>query len=251
MLDFNHGTLKKQTYAERLRQAVDAALEKESAAQARRGYLGASMLGGPCARAIQYGYMGAPVDAGFSGKTLRIFEVGHRLEDMAITWLRKAGLDLRNQKPDGAQFGFSVADGRIRGHIDGVVVGGPADLGPYPYLFEHKALGVKSWAKMAKDGLHASNQTYAAQVALYQAYMDLADHPALFVATNRDTLELYIERVPFEPKLAQDTSDKAVRILQAVEAGEMLPRIAETRDFYQCRLCSYQGVCWGGGDTGL
>jgi hypothetical protein len=40
----------------------------------------------------------------------------------------RAGFDLYTRKgnrPDGEQFGFSVAGGRIRGHVDGIIAGGP------------------------------------------------------------------------------------------------------------------------------
>ncbi len=47
--------------------------------------------------------------------------MGHVFEDLAIGWLRRAGFDIRARGRDGEQFGFSVANGRIQGHIDGVV----------------------------------------------------------------------------------------------------------------------------------
>ena len=67
-------------------------------------------------------------DAPFSGRILRVFEAGHRFEDMTIRWLRLAGFDLRSHRRDGSQFGFETAAGKFRGHIDGVIVSGP-DLG--------------------------------------------------------------------------------------------------------------------------
>ena len=59
---------------------------------------------------------------------LRIFDAGHQFEDLSIRWLRAAGFDLRTTGAGRRQFGFSIAGGRIRGHIDGVIVGGP-DVG--------------------------------------------------------------------------------------------------------------------------
>ena len=49
----------------------------------------------------------------------------------------------------------------------------------------------------------------------------------------------------FDADLAQRMSDRAVRILQATDAGELLPRIAQARDFYECRFCAYAERCWG------
>jgi len=254
MLDFNHGSDKTPLdpralpIAVRINELVDAALIAEREIQPRREYLGASMLGDPCSRRIQYEYVGAPKDPGkdFNGQTLRIFAAGHQFEALSINWLRAAGFDLRTHKADGGQFGFSVANGRIKGHIDGVIVGGPSWF-VFPSLWEHKALKDKSWQDLAKRGLAISKPLYAAQVALYQGYMpDLARCPALFTALNKDTQELYHELVPFDASLAQSTSDKAVNILQSTDAGQQLPRIAANPDFYLCLCCPYAERCWHG-----
>jgi len=82
------------------------------------------------------------------------------------------GFDLRTRKSDGEQFGFSVADGRLQGHVDGVIVAGPEGFA-YPALWECKCLGNKSWSDLEKKGLAISKPIYAAQVAIYQAYLEL------------------------------------------------------------------------------
>ena len=100
-----------------------------------------------------------------------------------------------------------------------------------------------------KNGVANAKPVYAAQIALYQAYMDasvpgLATNPALFTAINKDTAELHHELVPFDAELAQRMSDRAVRILQATDAGDLLPRIARERDFFECRTCAFAQRCW-------
>ena len=178
----------------------------------------------------------------FDGRLLRIFEAGHQFEDLTIRWLQAAGFDLRTRGRDGRQFGFSVADGRLRGHIDGVIVGGP-DVGiVWPALFEHKALNQSSWTDLVKRGLRQSKPIYFAQCQLYMAYMEL--EVALLTAMNKNTQELYHEVVPFDPAEAQRLSDKAVDILRAIEAEELPPRIAISADFYLCRMCPYTRRCW-------
>ena len=76
-------------------------------------------------------------------------ERGHALEDLAISWLRAAGIDLYTRKgnrPDGDQFGFSVAGGRIRGHVDGIIASVPSALGlAVPALWECKTMNAKNW----------------------------------------------------------------------------------------------------------
>jgi hypothetical protein len=142
MLDYNH----RPTLSEQVSALIDAALVAEREDQPPRNYLGASRLGLACERALQYEYAGAPVDPGrgFAGRILRIFEVGHVLEDLAIRWLRLAGFDLYTSRAHGGQFGFSVADGRIQGHVDGVINGAPPELGlACPALWECKTMNLK------------------------------------------------------------------------------------------------------------
>ena len=249
MLDFN----KRPSMAERINAAIDAALEAERAATPSRDYLGASRLGHPCERALQFEFATAPKDEGqgLSGRSLRIFAIGHQLEELAIRWLRAAGLDLVTQKRDGGQFGFSVAGGRIRGHVDGIVAEAPAALGlRTPALWECKTMNAKNWRACVKDGVTVSKPVYAAQIALYQAYMEatvpgISAAPALFTAINKDTAELHHELVPFDAALAQRMSDRGVRILRATDAGELLPRVAANRDFFECRFCPWAERCWG------
>jgi hypothetical protein len=224
--------------------AIDAALVRANRAQPARDYLGASRIGEPCARKLAYETTHTPKDAGrdFDGPILRIFEAGHRFEDLTIDWLRAAGFDLRTRKRDGGQFGFSVAGGRLRGHIDGVIVSGP-DIGlRWPALWEHKALNAKSWTDLVKRGLRASKPIYFAQVQIYMGYLEIGQ--TLFTAMNKDSQELFHEVVPFDPAEAQALSDKAVDLLRAADAGDLPPRIAADADFYLCRLCEYARRCW-------
>jgi len=251
MLDFNQ----RPSFADRLNALVDEHLVADNASRSPRDYLGGSRVGVACERALQFEFTATPKDEGadFSGRTLRIFAIGHALEDLAIAWLRSAGLDLftrKGNRPDGDQFGFSAAGGRLRGHVDGIIAGGPATLGlRVPALWECKTMNAKNWRACVKDGVVRSKPVYAAQIALYQAYMEssvpgISAAPALFTAINKDTAELHHELVPFNADFAQRMSDKAVRILAATDAGEMLPRFTRTRDHFECRFCSWAARCW-------
>ena len=252
MLDYNHT----ESFADRVNTTIDATITAENASRTPRDYLGGSRLGHACERALQFEFTHAPKDAGqeFSGQLLRIFAIGHVLEDLAVTWLRAAGFDLYTRKgnrPDGGQFGFSVAAGRIRGHVDGIIAAGPEGFGlAAPALWECKTMNAKNWRACVKDGVTKSKPVYAAQIAVYQAYMEaqvpgISANPALFTAINKDTAELYHELVPFDAALAQRMSDRGVRILRATDAGELLPRVAANRDFFECRFCPWAERCWG------
>jgi hypothetical protein len=252
MLDLNH----RPSFAERVNQTIDAAITAANTARAPRDYLGGSRLGHSCERALQFEFTATPKDEGeeFTGQTLRIFAIGHVLEDLAVAWLRGAGFDLYTRKgnrPDGGQFGFSVAGGRIRGHVDGIIAAGPEGFGlTVPALWECKTMNAKNWRACVKDGVTVSKPVYAAQIAIYQAYMEasvpgISANPALFTAINKDTAELHHELVPFDADLAQRMSDRGVRILQSTDARELLPRVSANRDFFECRFCPWAARCWG------
>ncbi len=251
MLDFNS----RPKFADLINARIDAGLEAGDRLVPPRTYLGGSRLGHACERALQFEYAHAPKDdrGNFSGRTLRIFAIGHALEDLAAGWLRAAGFDLytrRGNRPDGGQFGFSVAGGRVRGHVDGILADGPTLQGlGYPALWECKTMNARSWKETAHKGVVVSKPVYAAQLAVYQAYMEgsvagISANPALFTAVNKDTAELHHELVPFDGGLAQRMSDRAVRILQATEAGELLPRVVANPDHHECRMCAWSHRCW-------
>ena len=240
MLDFNH-----RSPNERINYLIDCALVEHNAVQKPRTYLGGSRLGVACPRALQYEFFNVPRDKPFTGQTLRIFAAGHLYEELAIDWLRKAGFDLRTQRPGGGQYEFQTANGLIAGHVDGVIVGGSSDL-KYPALWECKSMKHKKWTECVKNGVAKSHPIYAAQIAVYQAYMGLTENPALFTAINKDTQEGWFELVAFNPKLAQEMSDKGVRIIQACQAGELLPRAFASPDHVECKWCDWSVRCWEG-----
>ena len=207
LIDLNHDSGARYEIQASLSAAVNAHIDEALLArhrlQAPRDYLGASRIGEACARRLAYEYAHTPKDPdkAFTGQTLRIFAAGHTFEDLTIEWLRAAGFELRTRRRDGGQFGFETAGGRIKGHIDGVIVGGP-DVGvSWPALWEHKALKAKSWTDVVKRGVELSKPVYYAQLQIYMAYMEL--ETALFTCLNKDTQELHHERVDLVPHAAR------------------------------------------------
>jgi hypothetical protein len=206
----------------------------------KRNYLGASIVGDECLRKIQLQYEQNSGD--FPAQTLRTFAVGNALEPLIAEWLRIAGFYLRAKNDKGAQFGFSVADGRISGHVDGVICAGP-DGFKYPCLWECKTMNNKSWNDTAKRGILVTKPLYYAQVQIYMAYMKLDENPCFFTAFNKDTSELYHELIPFDAEAAQRYSDRAVLVVQASEQGETLPCVSKDPSFFRCKMCSQRKIC--------
>jgi hypothetical protein len=244
MIDFNSKSL----LSDRINWHIDTALELEESLQPGRKYLGGSRLGVECERALQYEYWKAPKDEGkhFPGRVLRVFARGHWIESAMIDWLRNAGFGLIPHKKDGGQFGFVDHGGKMKGHNDGVFVSGPAEFGPWPRLWECKGIMEKYHKSLKKNKLQKEYPIYYAQIQTYMAKFKLTDNPALFSAINMNTMEIYWEPVPFVPDFVKNLDAKALRILRACEAGELLPRFWHDPNYFKCKWCNWRETCWKG-----
>lgn len=234
MLDLNRAILSAKPLNQRVNELIEAA---EPPRSNDRQYLGASSIGSECLRRVQYDWL---CDPEFPARTRDIFERGHFFEAVSRRHLIAAGFKFASK----VRLGFKAANGLFSGHADGILVAGPVveDL-IYPAIFEHKALGAKSWRAIERDGLTGLYEVYAAQVALYQAYLDVTN-PALFMCLNADTCERLNFLVPFDARLARAISDRAVTVIEATRAGELLPRITNDPDDWRCRMCSHRARCW-------
>ena len=218
--------------------AVNALIEQASqrahANDQPRPYLGASLIGDECARKVQFEWMVSGTV--ISARVRSIFARGHYFEAESRAQLIAAGFVFAS--PDSLT--FTAADGLIAGHADGVIIHAPqvSELRlAVPAVWEHKALNAKNYRAVERDGLAKVFPRYAAQVALYQGFLELVN-PALITLVNADTCERLHFIVPFDAVLAQEASDRAVDIIEATRAGELLPSLDPDHEDFRCRMCS-------------
>jgi hypothetical protein len=221
--------------------AINDAIERAAATAVElpRPYLGASIIGHPCARRIQYDWWCKPE---LAARTREIFDRGHYFEERTRQRLIAAGFKFAPPEA----LAFTAAGGALRGHADGVIIHGPDLPGAYliyPVIWEHKALNARGWREVERDGLEKKYPHYLAQVSLYQAYLNKIN-PALFTVTNADSCEWLHFLVPFDAERAQLWSDRAVNIIEATRAGELLPRAYDDPADWRCRMCLHTERCW-------
>jgi hypothetical protein len=246
MMDFGSGPQTIQpveTFESQVNRLVDAAYEAEMRKQKPRNYIGGSRLGHYCDRALGYEYQHFPKDPGrdFSARAYRIFRDGHRIEDQAIEDLRRAGFVIKNARKDGGQFGFSILDGKVKGHIDGAVIAAPLPM-VLPAIWECKSMNDKKWTKCQREGVLKSHPVYYYQMQTYMTYMQLWTAPALFTAYNKNTSEYLHQLVPYNPAAAQEASDRGFRVVSA-PSPEYLARISNDPSNFQCKWCDYRERC--------
>lgn len=239
MIDLNSSS----QLSDRINSFIDKAMIKKNKKETPRNYLGGSRLGGPCERALQYEYFNTPKDFGkeFTGKTLRIFKRGFWVENMMIGWMH-ACFNIRTADNNGKQFGFESFNGKVKGHCDGVIVTGPDDY-KYPALWENKGTGAKAFNLVKKDGLKKAKPEYYAQIQIYQKHFKLTDNPAFFSIVNMDSMKIYWERIKHDSAYADMLDAKAARIIQACDAGELLPKQFNDPSFYICKWCAWYDRC--------
>jgi hypothetical protein len=219
--------------------AINEAIERARPAEVNtRQYLGASSIGSPCARQVQFDWMCDPVH---EGQLRDIFERGHLFEQVVREHLTRAGFGFAPAE----QLAFSTFGGTFRGHADGILTCGPARLGlGYPCVWEHKCLGDKGWRALDRDGLDAAYPHYVAQVLMYMRFLGKTEHPALFSVSNANTCARLHVLVPFDPVAARAWIDRAAMIIDATRTGELLPRLAKTPTNPMCVRCSHTERCW-------
>lgn len=219
--------------------AIYEQYKKSGDAEKARPYLGASAIGGECKRALWYSFRWASKED-FDGRMYRLFQSGHLAEPRFIADLRAIGCTVWDCDPaTGKQFGASHFGGHMRGHCDGVAKGIPGG-GNKPHLLEFKTHSAKSFADLKKKGMQSAKPQHWAQCQWYMGKMNL--DRALYLAVNKDTDELYSERIEFDQVEYEKILAKAESIIFATEPP---PKISDDPKFYLCNWCAHNAVCHG------
>lgn len=211
--------------------------EKAGANEKPRTYLGASVIGGECARALWYGLRWAAQEK-HSGRMLRLFQTGHLAEARFVADLRSIGAVVHDVDPStGRQFGFSDHGGHMRGHMDGCVKNIPGG-GLKWHVVEFKTHSAKSFAELKKNGVKKAKPTHYAQMQWYMGKSSM--ERALYLAVNKDDDDLYSERIEFDQVFFEQIQAKAESIIFGQTPP---PKISDDPKFYLCNWCPHNGVC--------
>src|SRR5688572_1123605 len=204
----------------------------------RRPHLGASVLGNDCERALWLGFRWAS-KVEHAGRLLRLFATGELEEARLVADLRRIGVEVLEVNPeDGRQWRVSGLGGHLGGSMDGVALG-ILEAPKRWHLLEFKTHNAKSFKALEKGVLH-SKPSHWAQM---QVYMHLAGlERALYLARNKDTDELYQERIKYDAAAALRLVEKARRVIFAAHPPV---RISEDPQSYLCRFCDHLALCQG------
>ena len=204
----------------------------------RRPHLGASQLGNDCERALWLGFRWA-TRAQHTGRLLRLFETGELEEARLIANLRRIGVTVLDLDPaTGRQWRVEALAGHLAGSMDGTAIG-LIEAPKTWHLLEFKTHNAKSFKGLEK-GVQHSKPSHYDQMQLYMHLSGLTR--ALYLAKNKDTDELYQERIHYDEAAAIRLVEKARRIIFAARAPV---RISEDPASYLCRFCDHLDLCHG------
>jgi len=213
---------------------------EDAADTENRPHLGASLIGRECERALWYTFRWAGTER-HEGRLLRLFERGQREEAVFVANLRAIGCTVHDVDPrTGEQFRFTDVAGHMGGSMDAAALGVPEAPATW-HCCEFKTHNAKSFKALADKGVAEAKPEHAAQMQLYMHWSGMAR--ALYLAVNKDTDELYSERLRYDKAAAEALIEKARRIILADNPPA---RLSERPDWYQCRWCQFHGICHEG-----
>lgn len=207
---------------------------RDTSDRSPRTYLGASLLGEPCARRVWADWRG---DWQPDGRLRRLFATGDITEARVVAELRSIGLDYR---PDTR--GFVALDGRVRGHTDGFI-----DHGHRRAVVEIKSCNKKRFRELErlKYDLPAWDERYAGQVHLYLTAHDLTT--ALYVVSCKDDERIAAWLIERDDEIAGAAIARAHEVLRAINVA---PSRAYRRPVQPTcsSFCSHSDWCWYEGE---
>jgi CRISPR/Cas system-associated exonuclease Cas4 (RecB family) len=225
-------------------QAIYAWWEKQEAAEAPRAYLGASQIGAECDRQLWYSFRTYEKEP-FSGRMLRLFNRGHREEAVFVEELRGIGCEVVAEDSNGNQFEVRALGGHFKGHMDGAALGVPEAPKTW-HVCEFKTHNAKSFTTLKASGVKKAKPQHYWQMMVYMGLTGMTR--ALYLAVNKDTDELYSERIRYDATEFKQIMARAKRIIEANTPPE---RIAGRSDDGRCKFCSFRELCWGLGQAVL
>lgn len=198
--------------------------------------LGAGGIGKDCPRSLWYDLRWASRKL-FDGRMLRLFETGHREELRMLVDLRNAGIEVRERDENGKQFKYHDAGGHLTGKLDGAALG-IIEAPTKWHVVECKTHNEKSFKAVVKDGVRNSKPLHFAQANWYMGETGMKD--AAYMAHNKNTDELHIERIKFDGGHFDLLVSKANRV---IASSRPLTKISNKADSPECKYCDHNHVC--------
>lgn len=194
-----------------------------------RKYIGASSIGKPCMRQIWYSYQGETVQKREPESQIT-FEIGHRLEEMMLDYLKKSGVIVICQ----GKFYQDNSVFQLQGHVDGVIT---ID-NELRAILELKTAKESSFNKFKQKGLKEWCKGYYSQLQCYMGMSGISR--GVLLAINKNSSEMHQEWVDFDNQHYELLKLKAQSIITSQSPP---PKISDNGSYYICKQCEFRKTC--------
>lgn len=194
-----------------------------------------------CDREIWYGlHWAAPLEKP-KGPRERRFRTGLQYERWLLDDLRLTGADVQEiDEATGKQVAVHLADGHLRGKVDGVATG-IVEAPKTAHVVECKSMKAADFRAVLKHGVAKAKPDHWMQMQLYMHGLGLTR--ALYICANKDTDEVHTERVEYDATAALTTEARVERIAAAPQPPA---RAADDPASFTCRFCRAKEICHSG-----
>jgi len=198
----------------------------------------------PCDRAIWFAFhWAAPLEVA-TGKRQRIFETGNLYERRLLDMLRMIGCDVVEiDETTGKQFRVELASGHVRGKMDGVVTGLP-EAPATAHVVECKSANDKSYKAILKGPIRETKPEHYAQLQLY--LHATGERRGLYMLANKNTDDLHVERVEYDPVFCLGVVARIERIVGAQQPPARLFDDPTSKAAFACQFCPARAICHEG-----
>lgn len=209
---------------------------------AHRLHLGGSQIGHYCERYLWYQFHWAGHED-HDGRKLRLFDSGNHQEPRIVADLRSIGATVYDTDPStNRQITYTAFGGHFQISLDGAVQGIPESS--KWHALEMKTANDRSFNSTKKHGVEKDKPQHYIQM---QVGMHLSGMTrALYIVVNKNTDEIYAERVRYSAKSAEWAMNRAERV---IFSDEPPPRISEDPTWWQCKMCPMHDICMRGANA--
>ena len=176
---------------------------------------------------------GVPLDPGkgFRSQTLRIFRMGHIIEDEVVRLIEEAGFPVFDQQRE-------VGSSPWLGHIDGLI-----EVDDRVSLLEIKSCNDKRFGELLEVGYEQWSPGYAAQLQAYMFHIPEVED-AIVAVYNKNDSRLYFERILFDLDAARELERHHLLAATPGQLPPPRPPAAKSQYGKFCKWCDRNQWCW-------
>lgn len=200
-----------------------------------------SSVANPCDRALWYAFRWAAELQAATGQRQRIFKSGEIYERRLLDDLRSIGCDVVEvDEATGQQFRIELAGGHLRGKMDGKVTGLP-EAPVAEHVAECKSANEKSFKAIVKGPIRETKPEHFAQLQLYLHATGI--RRGLYVLANKNTDEIHVERVEYDPVFCLAMVARVERIVALERPPARLHDDPSSKAAFACQFCPARAIC--------